>query len=108
MPDDTQSIYEAVLELITEEWESKRKGITKTMIDKSPKVPITKKILNRSGKTKTNILNSVIAEGLRNEEIKGVQVKPTKPTKPTIIYFPFDVSDEEIKSMYPDFQLIYS
>lgn len=108
LPDDTQSIYEAVLELITEEWESTRKGTTKTMIDKSPKVPITKKVLNRSGKTKTNILNSVIAEALRNEEIKGVQVKPTKPTKPTIIYFPFDVSDEEIKSMYPDFQLIYS
>ena len=112
LPDDVQSIYEAVVELITEEWDSTHKGTTQTMLynSRSPKVPITHKVLNRSGKTRANILNAVIAEALRNEEIRGGQVKSVsdKTTKSIKIYFPFDVSDEEIKSMYPDFQPIYS
>ena len=110
LPDDVQSIYEAVMELINEEWESTHNGITQTMIYKSPKVPITTKVMKKSGKTKANILNAAIAEALRNEEIKGVEVKSVnaKTIKSIKIYFPFNVSDEDIKSIYPDFQLIYS
>ena len=109
LPDDIQSIYEAVVELINDEWESTHKGISQTMIYKSSKVPITNKVMNKSGKTKSSILAGVYAEALKNEEIKEIGIKSDsdKNTKTTKIFFPFNVSDEEIKNMYPNSQLIY-
>ena len=92
MPDDMQSIYDAVVELINEEWDSTHKGITQTMIHRSSKIPITTKVVKKSGKTKANILIGVYAEALRNEEIKAIAIKAVS-VKTTTIYLPFNVPD---------------
>ena len=107
LPDDMQSIYDAVVELINEEWDSTHKGITQTMIHRSSKIPITTKVVKKSGKTKANILIGVYAEALRNEEIKAIAIKAVS-VKTTTIYLPFNVPDEEIKSIYPNSESLYS
>lgn len=108
LPDDMQSIYEAVVELINEEWESTHRGIAQTIIYKSPKIPITYSSMKKSGKTKAKILSEVYGEAIKNQEIKGIIVPSKTNKKPTTFYFPFDASNEEIKILYPDAEIIHS
>lgn len=108
LPDDVQSILEAVKEVINEQWELTGKGVSQTTIYNSTKIPITSKTNKKSGKTKSDLLNKAYAELMKLQEIKVIALPPNGNNRSVILYFPFDISDEVIKGLYPESEPFYS
>lgn len=106
LPDDMQSIYETVIEVITEEYAKNHKGVSQTEVSTSPKIPITGKILQKTGKTRKEILRKIYAQALQYDDIKAIGTD-SKNNKIKTLYFPSSVSDEEIEEMYPNSQPIF-
>lgn len=106
LPDDMQSIYESVIEVITEQYTLNHKGVPQTDVSTSPKIPITGKLLQKSGKTKSEILRKIYAQALQNDDIKAIGISAGNNRIKTL-YFPISVSDEEIEEMYPNSQPIF-